>query len=239
MNDAQPKAIKQTRILVADDQVLIRVGLKTIITRHADLLCCGEAGSTDETLLAVESQRPDLLLLDLWLDNKDGLETIKSLKARFPSLLILVLSQLDEMIYAERVLRAGAHGYLMKEHGVKEVMKAIRTILAGEMYVSQKTASRILHKTIEANGGNRMNNVNKLTNRELQILLLLGAGMSTKKIAAEINLSFKTVETHRENIKHKLELDDAVQLIHYASAWLHGQTHPQINGARSSGIETR
>lgn len=230
MKGAQLKTVSQKRILIVDDQVLIRVGLKSVINRHSDLVCCGEAGSTAEAYKAVETLKPDLVMLDLWLDNQDGLVTIKNLKQLQPSLVILVLSQLDEMIYAERVLRAGARGYLMKEQGVKDVITAIRTVLAGEVYVSSKTASRFLQKSAGMETGNHKGDVSKLTDRELQVLLLLGAGMSTKRIANEINLSFKTVETHRENIKHKLQLSDAVQLIHYASAWLKDQTHPKING---------
>lgn len=230
MNDPQLKPIKQRRILVADDQVLIRVGIKSVISRHNDLTCCGEASSTIETIKATETLKPDLLLLDLWLDNKDGLETIKYLKLLQPSVLILVLSQLDETIYAERVLRAGAQGYVMKEQGIKEIINAIRTVLRGDVYVSPKTASRVLHKSVGSNNNGHNNELEKLTDRELQVLMMLGAGMSTKKIASEINLSFKTIETHRENIKHKLHLDDAVQLVHYASACFQEQTRPKLNG---------
>lgn len=230
MKDPQLKSIKQRRILVVDDQVLIRVGIKAVISRHSDLTCCGEASSTVEAIKAVETLKPDLLLLDLWLDNKDGLETIKHLKLLQPSILILVLSQLDETIYAERVLRAGAQGYVMKEQEIKEIINAIRTVLKGEIYVSPKTTSRVLHKTVGPNGNGQNSDLEKLTDRELQVLMMLGAGMSTKKIASEINLSFKTIETHRENIKHKLQLDDAVQLVHYASAWLQEQSRPRLNG---------
>jgi len=228
MKEAQPKQIKQTRIVVVDDQALIREGLMALINRHRDLICCGQAGNTMEMYKTVEAQKPDLILLDLWLNNGDGLETIKTLKSRFPALLILVLSQFDEKLYAERVLRAGARGYVMKAQGVTEVLAAIRTVLAGELYVSSKIAALVLHKTVETNWGSRKKGVENLTDRELQILQLLGTGMSTKKIAAEFNLSFKTVETHRENIKHKLELDDAVELIRYASEWLQGQNRPRL-----------
>jgi DNA-binding NarL/FixJ family response regulator len=183
----------------------------------------GTINKNDEKLHpAVEAHKPDLVSLDLWLNSRDGLETIRTLKSRFPSLRILVLSQFDEMLYAERVLRAGASGYVTKEQGVKEVLTAIRTVLAGERYVSSKIAALVLHKMVDARQGSRNRAVENLTDRELQILGLRGAGLSTRKIAEGLHVSFKTVETHRENIKHKLGLSDAVELVRYAANWGRG-----------------
>jgi DNA-binding NarL/FixJ family response regulator len=207
-----------------DDHPLLREALAAVINRQSDFVCCGEAGSAIETQKAVSVLQPDLVLLDLWLNGGDGLELIKALKSQFPSLHILVLSQFDEALYAERALRAGALGYVMKEQPSKEVLAAIRTVLGGEIYVSPRVAARVLHKAIETKRENRNGRVENLTDRELQVLQLLGAGMSTRKIADELTLSFKTVETHRENIKRKLGLGDAVELVRYAAEWVRGQS---------------
>ena len=214
--------MNKTRILVADDHPLVREALAAVIKRQSHFIHCGEAGTASETLKAVALHKPDLVLLDLWMDNKDGLELIKELKSQIPSLRILVFSQSDEALYAERALRAGASGFVMKEQTAKEIVAAIETVLAGELYVSPKVAACALHKLLETKPQNRSPRVECLTNRELQVLRLLATGMSTRKIADELHVSFKTVETHRENIKHKLGLSDAVELVRYAANWGRG-----------------
>jgi DNA-binding NarL/FixJ family response regulator len=224
------KSGDKTRILVVDDHPLLREALASVINRQKDFVCCGVAGSALEAQKAVSILQPDLVLLDLWLNGGDGLELIKSFKSQFPSLQILVLSQFDEALYAERSLRAGALGYVMKEQPSKEVLAAIRTVLGGEIYVSPRVAARVLHKACEMKRENRNGRVENLTDRELQVLQLLGAGMSTRKIADELTLSFKTVETHRENIKRKLGLGDAVELIRYAADWVRGQSFSSSRG---------
>jgi DNA-binding NarL/FixJ family response regulator len=216
------KEARQASILVVDDHPLVREGLSQIIKRQSDLIWCGEADSARTALDAVAAQKPDLVLLDLRLRSGDGLELIKDLILQHPSLLILVVSQCDEMLYAERALRAGARGYVMKEQATVEVLTAIRRILAGELYVSSRIAALALHKMIETRPKVHGPSIKNLTDRELQVLQLLGAGVSTKKIAAKLNLSFKTVETHRENIKHKMGLSDAAELVRYAMSWVDG-----------------
>ncbi len=207
------------RILVVDDHPLVRDGLVQLIRRQNGLLCCGEADTVQDALDAALREHPDLVILDLRLDKGDGLELIKILKSQLPALRILVLSQLDEVLYAERVLKAGAHGYLMKEEAAKEVVTAIRMVLAGELYVSSKMSGLILRKMIESPSVRPVSGVESLTDRELQVFQMLGAGKSTRRIAAELFLSFKTVETHRENIKAKMGLADATTLIHQATIW--------------------
>jgi DNA-binding NarL/FixJ family response regulator len=203
------------RVLLVDDHPLVRSGLMEMINRTGDLLCCGEAGNMTEAQKAVAELKPDLVLLDLRLHNGDGLELVKIFKARFPSLKMLILSQLDEMTYAERVLRAGAMGYVMKENATREVLSAIRTVLAGEIIASEK----IKLLAVRRMAGAKNNAVEKLTDRELQILQLLGRGFGTKKISAALCLSDKTIQTHRERIKCKLELPNAASLVHFATAW--------------------
>src|SRR5215469_6806614 len=207
------------RILVVDDHPMVREGLVRLISHHSDLVCCGEAGTIAEAQTLVGSQNPDLVILDLRLKGGDGLELIKSLKARFPGLRILILSQYEAPLYAERALRAGALGYVVKEQAAEEVLTAIRTVLGGQVYLTRGMAALLLHKFVGVGAKASESGVQNLTDRELHVLHLLGAGLSTREIAAELKLSFKTVETHRENIKRKLGLSGAAALIHYATNW--------------------
>jgi DNA-binding NarL/FixJ family response regulator len=207
------------RILVVDDHPMIREGLVRLIGRQSDLTCCGEAGTVAETLSGVAAQKPDLVILDLRLKGGDGLELIKSLKSQYPDLRILILSQYEAPLYAERALRAGALGYVVKEQAAEEVLTAVRTVLAGQVYLTRGMAALLLHKFVGVTGKTAQNGVQDLTDRELHVLHLLGGGMSTREIATELKLSFKTIETHRENIKRKLGLPGAAALIHYATNW--------------------
>jgi DNA-binding NarL/FixJ family response regulator len=215
--------MQKKRILVVDDHPLLRAGLIQFIDRQKDMACCGEADSAASTQSAILCERPDLVLLDLRLRGEDGLEFIKSLKAQFPKLLILVISQCDEMLYTERALRAGARGYIMKEEATEEVLFAIRAVLSGELYLSRKLAIRLVQKTIEGRPAMAGPGVESFTDRELQVFQLLGAGLSTRQIAERLNLSFKTIETYRENIKHKLGLAGAADLVRYATNWVEGR----------------
>lgn len=218
----------QARILVVDDHPLVREGLVQIINRQSDLAACGEADSAAAALKAFAEFKPDLVTIDIRLENGDGLDLIRALSAQSPGLLALVISQCDESLYAERALKAGARGYVMKERATVEVLTAIRTILAGEIYVSPKIAALALHKMIGVKAGKEVGRISQLSNRELQVLQLLGAGLSTRKVAVKLGLSFKTIETHRENIKHKLGLPSAPELVCFATNWVNGQTsqHP-------------
>jgi DNA-binding NarL/FixJ family response regulator len=220
------------RILVVDDHPMVREGLVRLISQQADLVCCGEAGTVRETMTAVDSHRPDLVILDLRLKGEDGLELIKSLKSQFPDLRILILSQYEAPLYAERALRAGALGYVVKEEAAAEVLNAVRTVLAGQVYLTRGMAALLLHKFVGPAGKSSQEGVQQLTDRELHVLHLLGAGYSTREIATELKLSFKTVETHRENIKRKLGLQGAAALIHYATNWnrQQGSSLPSSSG---------
>ena len=218
------KPVKKPRVLVADDHPLFREGLVQLITRETDLCCCGETDTVEATQTAVATLKPDLLVLDLRLKDGDGLELIKTLKARFPKLAILVVSQHDETLYAERALRAGARGYVMKEEAAEEVRLAVRTLLKGDLFVSRKMSVLALHKLLNNTAESRGNYIERLTDRELQVFQLLGAGKGTSDIADELNLSPKTIETHRENIKHKLGLRNAADLLCHAVHWVHSRS---------------
>src|SRR6266511_2181668 len=222
MPTSRSKPAKKTRILVADDHPLFREGLVQLINRARDFCCCGETDNVASTQTAVTTLKPDLLVLDLRLRDGDGLELLKTLKMQFPKMPILVVSQHDETVYAERALRAGARGYVMKEEATDEVRSAIRTILKGELFVSRKMSVLALHKLLATGHATPRNDVERLTDRELQVFQMIGAGMGTDEIAAELKLSFKTVETHRENIKHKLGLRNAVDLQYHATHWVQG-----------------
>ena len=216
----------KARIFVADDHPFLRVGLRHMIEKEADLMVCGEAETVAAVRSGVEKEKPDLLLTDLCLGDSDGLELIKGLKAQFPNLPILVLSQQDETLFAERTLRAGARGYIMKERATQDVLEGIRTILGGELYVSRKVAALAMRKLVEGGtdaAASADSEVSGLSDRELQVFRLLGAGKGTKEVADSLKLSHKTIETYRENIKHKLGLPNATALIHRATEWVQGQ----------------
>ncbi|MEN9575720.1 MAG: Nitrogen regulation protein [Verrucomicrobiota bacterium] len=223
---APPAPQAKTRVFVADDHPFLRVGLTHLINHEADMTVCGEAESVAAVRSGVEKTQPDVLLTDLCLGDADGLELIKSLKAQFPKLPILVLSQQDETLFAERTLRAGAGGYIMKERATQDVLEGIRTVVAGELFVSRKVAALAMRKLV--GGGTETavaggTEVSGLSDRELQVFRLLGAGKGTMEIAGALKLSHKTIETYRENIKAKLDLPNATTLIHRATEWVQGQ----------------
>lgn len=225
---AKPKA----RILVVDDHPLVRRGAMQLINRQPDMATCGEAATVEEATAAIELAPPELILLDLQLESGDTLEFIKSVKLRWPSIRVLILSQYDESFYAERTLRAGADGYLMKEETVAEVVNAVHTVLAGEIYVSRRMAAQLLNRLLHVKAQRPVAGEERLADlseRELQVLNLLGAGRSSRQIAEELQLSIKTVETYRENLKQKLNLQNAVELIRYAHQRLQNST-PSLPG---------
>lgn len=210
----------KARILVVDDHPLVRQGLVLVINQQPDLVVCGQAATHAEVLNALSAGLPDLLVLDLRLKEGDGLEFLKSLKGRFPDLLVLVLSQFEEGLYAERCLRAGAAGYVMKELASDEVLGAIRTVLAGQIYVTPVMNAHLLRRFIAAAPLVDGTNFGNLTDRELQVLQMLGSGLGSREIARQLSLSIKTVETYREHLKHKLSLRNAEELLYYARQWV-------------------
>lgn len=211
------------KVLIVDDQGLIREGLLRIISRQKDLDCCDAVEGVNAARKSVEIHKPHLILVDLLLPDGCGLELIKELTLNYPSLLALVISQCDEMLYAERALKAGARGYIMKNRAVSEIPKAIRTILAGEYYFSPQVAAQALHQMAAGKAHNQRNGVANLSDRELLVFQLLGSGIKTREVADKLHLSIKTVETHRENIKHKLKFSDSVELIRHATNWVNSQ----------------
>ena len=234
-SNASVGSARKARVLVVDDHPVVREGLANMLKRQRDFAHCGNAGTVAETFKAIETLHPDLVLLDLWLGGADGLELIKSLKSQFPNLRILVVSFSDETVYAARALRAGARGYVMKSQPPSEMLAAMRTVLANELYMSPTIAHSILSQSVGVPRGKQDNASEVLTDRELQVLQMLGAGQSTRKIAEALRLSFKTIETHRDNIKRKLGLQDAVELVHYATQWIRDQ-RPRLSPDDLPGV---
>jgi DNA-binding NarL/FixJ family response regulator len=206
----------KTRIVLVDDHPVVRQGLARLINDEPDLCVCAEADSAAAALDVVDLQKPDLVLVDISMGGTDGIELIKDLRVRVPGLPALVLSMHDESLYAERVLRAGAKGYVMKQEAPEKVMTAIRRVLAGEVYVSEKIAGRLLKAMSGTKGPASESPLDRLSDRELQVFRLIGSGLSVREIADKLFLSVKTIETHREHIKEKLNLKSSSELLRYA-----------------------
>lgn len=216
----KPRKKQRKRILLVDDHPLVREGLSALIRATPDLAVAGEAGSVEEACKLLDAQRPDLVLIDLILRGKDGIDLIKQVRGQHPALRMLVLSMHEEAVYAERVLRAGAHGYIMKEMPSSQILKAIRSVLSGEIYVSPAITTRMLKQVLDKDARSRpSDSLENLSNRELQVFLSIGNGLSSKEIAERLNLDIKTIQTYREHIKRKFGLRNATCLIHYATQW--------------------
>lgn len=207
----------RSRVLLVDDHPIVRQGLVALIDATGDLCACGEASSAAEALEAIERCDPDIVVIDISLGDRNGVELIKDIGARFPKLPTLALSMYDEAMYAMRVLKAGGRGYIMKQEMPKKVITAIRRVLGGHVYVSDQMATRMVdHIVIAPQSNSAVHPTADLTDRELEVLTLLGRAQSTREIAEKLFLSAKTVEAHRERIKEKLKLKNGNELVRYA-----------------------
>ncbi len=207
-------------VLLVDDHPFMRAGLAQLIDRQPDLAVCGEAGNPAEAFTALGKSQPDLVLSDITMPGRSGLDFIKDLRARHPGLRVLVVSMHDEAIYAERALRAGASGYIMKEAGGENLLAAIRQVLRGETYVSARMAAKLLESFTAARPRGSSSPIEKLTDREFEVFRLIGEGKSTRDIAAQLHLSPKTVDVHRSHIREKLALSDSTALVRHAVRWV-------------------
>jgi len=210
------------RIVIVDDHPMMREGLAQLIEHEPDLQPIAQADTAAQALEVISASVPDLLLLDISLPDKNGLELIKDVQALHPTLPVLVVSMHDELLYAERVLRAGGRGYIMKQEGGKKLMEAIRQVLEGRIYVSEKISARIL-ETFSGHRTEAQSSVGRLSDREFEVFQLLGQGEATRQIAKRLHLSIKTVEVHRANIRRKLELANGGELVRYAIRWTEAQ----------------
>ncbi len=212
-------ALTKRRILIVDDHPVVCLGLARLIDSEPDLEICGEACTPDEAFRQLSKSKPDLLLTDLTMPGRSGFEFVRDVLALQPNLSILVVSMHDEMIYAERALRAGARGYIMKESGGENIIAAIRLVLRGQVYLSPKLTATFLDGLSCPSKQCSASPVRKLSDREFEVLRLLGQGNSTRDIALQLHLSIKTVDAHRANIKQKLNLKNATELVSYAIRW--------------------
>jgi len=210
---------KPVRILLVDDHPVVRDGLAEAINREQDLKVCAVAEDRVGALQAVKDARPDLAVIDLTLKDSSGLELIKDIQVQWPSLLILVVSMHEENLYAERVLRAGARGYMTKQQATRDIVAAIRRVLAGGIYLNEVTSSAVLNRLTSKAGAAGGSPLDCLTDRELQIFELTGTGLSTREIATRLRIDIKTVDTYRARIKEKLGLSSSSQLLQMAIQW--------------------
>jgi len=212
-------ASKKSKVFVVDDHPIVRQGLALLINRESDLTVCGEAEDAQTAMQAVATVKPDILVVDISLNGPDGLDLLKDVRMRHPELPVLILSMHDESIYAERALRAGAQGYIMKQEATEKVLVALRRILSGEIYVSERIANRMLQRYIGSRSIGRPSSIADLTDRELEVFRLMGQGVETRKIAEMLNLSLKTVQAYCARIKEKLSLNNATELLREAVRW--------------------
>jgi len=214
----------RTKVLLVDDHPVVRNGLAQLINLQSDLAVCGEAEDVAGALKALDQLQPEVAVIDLTLGKDiEGLELIKDIKVRFPQVAILVLSMHDEAIYAERALRAGARAYVMKSAAMKTMLTAIRQVLKGEVYVSQRMAKRILTRLSGHHPEEAKYPIDRLSDRELELLHLIGRGLGVRQAAEILHLSVKTIESHQTSIRKKLKLADTSALREYAVQWVQSE----------------
>jgi len=217
---SRPVAEARKQILIVDDHPIVREGLVQQLNREPDLMVCAQASNAAQAISAVVEHQPDLVLVDLNLPGRGGLELIRDLRALRPKLPMLVLSMHDEAVFAERVLRAGGRGYVSKEAAGEQLLKAVRRVLAGEIYVSHTVSTRLLDSLSGRPSARTVSPVEQLTDRELEVFTLIGLARETKEIARRLNVSGKTVEAHRAAIKRKLKLKTGPELTRHAVLWV-------------------
>jgi DNA-binding NarL/FixJ family response regulator len=215
----QSAGTTKKKVFVVDDHPIVRQGLTLMINREADLVVCGEAEDAITAMQAIAAANPDILIVDISLNGPDGLDLLKDVRTRYSELPVLILSMHDESVYAERALRAGAQGYIMKQEATEKVLVAVRRILSHEIYISERIANRMLQCYIGSRGTGRPASIADLTDRELEVFRLIGEGHSTRRIAEELHISVKTVESYQAHIKEKLSLRSARELVQHAIQW--------------------
>ena len=219
MKNPEQNHIEKKRILVADDHPLVRESLKLLIGKESDLTVCGEAENREQALTIPAASQPHLVILDLSLKDSHGTELIKDFRARYPNVFILVLSMHDESVYAERVIRAGAQGYITKHEPPAKILTAIRRVLDGEIYWTETAAIRVATKFARPPRASAGQTIDSLTDREMQVLERIGIGQGTRQIAATLHIDVSTVETYRSRIKEKLNLKSGIELLQFAIRW--------------------
>ena len=207
------------RILIVDDHPLVRQGLIGLIAGESDMQVCAEASGVAEAQRLAAAERPEVAIIDLTLKDGSGMSLIKEFKDRYPQTRLLVLSMHDELMFAERALRAGAVGYVSKDEVSRTIVQAVRDVMAGKVYLSQRMTQRMMQRAVGARADEALSPIERLTNRELEIFEMIGQGLTIRQMAGRLELSPKTVETHREHIKEKLELKTTTELTKHAVQW--------------------
>lgn len=221
MIDAPPNMKpKVFRIVVVDDHPVVREGLRALLSCEADFLVCGDAGTNADALNLIRAEAPDAVIVDVLLDHESGLDLIRDIKTLNPRVRVLAHSMHDDQNYAERALAAGAQGYINKREVPHKIIAALRMVLSGEVYLSERMKQHILQRSIAGNAPRQKTPIESLTNRELEIFRLIGKGLTTSEISDSLNLSTKTVETHRQNIRRHLQLDNTNKLAREATQWV-------------------
>ena len=210
-------------VLIVDDHPIVRQGLAQLIDQEDDLHVCGQAEDAHEAMRAIRELSPDMVVVDISLKDTSGIELIKDIKVRCPDLPVLTLSMHDEGVYAERAMRAGARGYIMKQEATERVVTAIRRVLSGEVYVSEGMAAKMVSKLVAGPAQTGGSPVDRLSDRELEVFRLIGTGYGTREMAEKLHLSIKTIETYRAHIKDKLDLIDANELLRTAITWVNAE----------------
>jgi DNA-binding NarL/FixJ family response regulator len=220
MPKTETPSVEKRRVLIVDDHPVFRHGITAMINAEPDLSVCGEAGSAPAALDAMRRLQPDIALVDISLPGTNGIELLKSMRAEFPKMPMLVVSMHDESLYALRALRAGALGYVMKAEALDLILTAIRKVLQGEPFLSPKFSDKLVFKAIRSIDEGLGSPVDKLSDRELEVLNLMGRGFGAQDIANELHLSVKTIETHRAHIKEKLGFSDSKEMVRFAIEWV-------------------
>jgi DNA-binding NarL/FixJ family response regulator len=218
MSSATSAPIRKLRVLIVDDHAIVRLGMRQLIAAEPDLSVCAEAETADQAFDLASTASPDLAIVDLSLGASPGLELVRRLHDAFPALPVLVLSMHDEALFAERALRAGARGYIMKKGAIEGLIHAIRHVLSGKIYASEGVSQDLLAALVNQNSP-LADPLRGLTDREIEVFELIGHGVATSGIADRLGISVKTVETYRSNIKTKLNLKDATDLVRFAATW--------------------
>jgi len=213
-------AKQKNRIFIVDDHPIVRKGLTQLINQEPELVVCGEAENAETALELLKKVKPDLAIVDISLRGIDGIELTQLIRARFENIPILVVSMHDESLYAERALRVGARGYIMKQEAIEKMMEAIRKVLRGELYVSERVSANIVKRFVDGKAEGVSSPEELLSDREMEVFQLIGQGFGTRQIADQLHVSVKTVETYRANIKEKLYLKNATELMKHAVHWI-------------------
>jgi|YNPNPStandDraft_1061719.scaffolds.fasta_scaffold99527_1 DNA-binding NarL/FixJ family response regulator len=213
---------ERCKIFIVDDHPLVRQGLEMLINQQPGLRVVGEAADAQQAMAGIAQSKPDLAIVDLSLKGIDGLELTKSLKKQYPKLAVLILSMYDEAVYAERALKAGARGYIMKSEANQELLNAIQRVIQGKVYLSDNFSSLLLEKIVARDSGDKTLLIETLSDREMEVMRLVGLGKKNQEIASLMGLSNKTVQVYKEKIKSKLNLKSTAELTRYAINWLKG-----------------